>query len=64
MGLIIIVPTVPTREQVRLFRLALHTAERQDSLINLLIEVHADGRVEVRNWARDADPDAAPCDRG
>ncbi len=52
-GLIIIVPAVPFEEQMRLFDLALDVAERQDSLINLLIEVHADGTAEVRNWAKD-----------
>jgi hypothetical protein len=52
--LIIIVPAVPAEEQCQLFDLALDVAERQDSLINLLIEVHADGTVEVRNWAKDA----------
>ena len=52
-GLIIIVPTVPVREQRRLFGIALDVAERQDSLINLLIEMHADGTVDVRNWSKD-----------
>ncbi len=52
-GLIIIVPAVVRREQMRLFDLAIDVAERQDSLINLLIEVHADGSVEVQNWAKD-----------
>jgi hypothetical protein len=52
-GLIIIVPRVRRPEQVRLFELALDSAARQDSLVNMLIEVHADGTVEVRNWAKD-----------
>jgi predicted nuclease of predicted toxin-antitoxin system len=52
-GLIIIVPNVAAEEQCSLFGIALDAAERQESLINLLIEVHADGTVEVRNWARD-----------
>jgi predicted nuclease of predicted toxin-antitoxin system len=51
-GLIIIVPAVDLDEQCVLFRIALDTAELQDSLINLLIEVHADGTVEVRNWSK------------
>jgi predicted nuclease of predicted toxin-antitoxin system len=53
-GLIIIVPTVSTADQMRLFAIALDAAERQDSLVNLLIEV----QVEVRNWAR-SDPRGA-----
>ncbi len=50
-GLIIIVPQVDQDEQRRPFGLALDAAEQQDSLVNLLIEVHADGSVDVRNWA-------------
>jgi predicted nuclease of predicted toxin-antitoxin system len=52
-GLIIIVPAVPRNEQRRLFGIALDVAEQQDSLVNLLIEVHADGMVEVRDWSKD-----------
>jgi len=52
-GLIIIVPTVSTAEQVRLFGTALDAAGQQDSLLNLLIEVHADGSVDVRDWSKD-----------
>ena len=55
-GLIIIVPAVPVEEQCRLFGIALTVAERQESLINLLIEVHVDGSVEVHNWATDTLP--------
>jgi predicted nuclease of predicted toxin-antitoxin system len=51
-GLIIIVPAVDLDEQCVLFRTALDTAERQDSLVNLLIEVHADGSVDVRDWSK------------
>jgi predicted nuclease of predicted toxin-antitoxin system len=50
-GLIIIVPAVLRAAQRRLFEIALDTAERQDSLINLLIEVHADGSVDVSDWS-------------
>jgi predicted nuclease of predicted toxin-antitoxin system len=57
-GLIIIVPAALRAEQRRLFGIALDTAEQQDSLINLLIEVHADGTVDVRDWSK-LDP-AAP----
>jgi hypothetical protein len=53
-GSIVIVPAVDTEEQIRLFGIALDAAERQDSLINLLIEVHTDGSVDVRTWAKDA----------
>jgi predicted nuclease of predicted toxin-antitoxin system len=52
-GLVIILPAVLRAEQWRLFGIALDVAEWQDSLINLLIEVHADGTVEVSNWAKD-----------
>jgi hypothetical protein len=52
-GLIIIVPAVPRDERCRLFGISLDVAEAQDSLVNLLIEVHADGNVDVRNWAKD-----------
>jgi hypothetical protein len=52
-GLIVIVPNAGRAEQIRLFELALDAAERQESLVNLLIEVHADRTVEVRNWAMD-----------
>ncbi len=52
-GLIIIVPKVLRAEQMRLFGIALDVAEQQETLVNLLIEVHADGTVEVRNWAKD-----------
>ena len=51
-GLIIIVPAVLRAAQRRLFEIALDTAEQQDSLINLLIEVHADGRVDVSDWSK------------
>jgi hypothetical protein len=51
-GLIIIVPTVDREEQIRLFELALDAAEQRDSLVNLLIEVHADGTVDVRDWSK------------
>ena len=51
---IIIVPAVVRKQQMRLFDLALDVAERQDSLINLLIEVHVDGSVEAQNWAKDS----------
>lgn len=52
-GLIIIVPKVLRTEQIRLFGFALDVAEQQETLVNLLIEIHADGTVEVRNWAKD-----------
>jgi predicted nuclease of predicted toxin-antitoxin system len=52
-GLIITMPAVQRNEQMRLFSLALDVAEREDSLINPLIEVHAGGRVDVRNWSKD-----------
>jgi predicted nuclease of predicted toxin-antitoxin system len=51
-GLIITMPTVPRHEQMRPFALALDVAEHQDSLINLLIEVQADGAVDVRSGRR------------
>jgi len=51
-GLIIIVPTVDREDRIRLFELALDAAEQQDSLVNLLIEVHADGTVDVRDWSK------------
>jgi hypothetical protein len=35
-----------------LFNIALDTAEQQDSLLNLLIEVHADGTVAIRDWSK------------
>ena len=57
-GLIIIVPTVSTDEQTRLFEVALDIADQQDTLINLLIAVHIDGSTEVRNWSKD-DPAGA-----
>lgn len=63
-GLIVIVPAVRRREQRRLFGLALDVAEQQDSLVNLLIEVHANGEVEVRNWSRDEPPANPRPDRG
>ncbi len=53
-GLIIIVPAALRAEQRRLFGIALDAADRLDSLINMLIEVHADGSVDIRNWAKDA----------
>jgi hypothetical protein len=40
---------VSTAERVRLFGIALDVAEQQDRLPNLLIEVHADGSVDVRD---------------
>jgi predicted nuclease of predicted toxin-antitoxin system len=52
-GLIIIVPSVAAEEQCRLFVIALDTAEQQDSLVSLLIEVRADGTVDVRDWSKD-----------
>jgi hypothetical protein len=36
--------------------LALDVAEKQDGLVNLLIEVHANGEVEARNSANVAVP--------
>ena len=56
-GLIIIVPKVLRAEQMRLFGIALDVAERQANLVNLLIEVHADGTVEVRDWSLDTAAD-------
>jgi hypothetical protein len=41
---------VSSNEQVRLFEVALDIAGQQDSLVNVVIEVSADGTVEVRNW--------------
>ena len=52
-GLIIIEPSVVAEEQCRQFGIALDVVERQDSLGNRLIEVHADGTVDVRNWSKD-----------
>jgi hypothetical protein len=57
-GLIIIVPAVVVEEQRRLFNLALDSIGQQDSPINLLIEVHADGTVDVRDWSK-IDPDVS-----
>jgi hypothetical protein len=53
-GLIIVVPSVDAPAREALFERAFGTAEMEDSLINLLIEVRADGTVDVRNWSKDA----------
>ncbi len=57
-GLIIVVPAVLRHEQRRLFGIALDVAEQQDSLVNLLIEVHADGTVDVSDWSK-GDPQSS-----
>lgn len=49
-GLIIIIPQVGRTRQISLFNLALDAAERLDHLVNRVLEVHADGRVEMRDW--------------
>ncbi|HUN41737.1 MAG TPA: hypothetical protein VMU81_15745 [Acetobacteraceae bacterium] len=51
-------PAVLIEERVRLFGLALEAAEREETLVNMLIEAHADGTVEVGNWAKDTGGDA------
>jgi predicted nuclease of predicted toxin-antitoxin system len=51
-GLIILVPKTVRSEQIRLFNLALDAAEREDNLINRVIEVNADGSVTVRKWPK------------
>ncbi|MBF0305003.1 MAG: DUF5615 family PIN-like protein [Alphaproteobacteria bacterium] len=50
-GLIIIVPGGILKDhQVRLFGCALDVIEPMTDLINTVVEVHLDGRVEVRTW--------------
>ncbi len=51
-GLIIIVPSVKRDDQINLFRSALETVEGLADTVNKLVEVHLDGRVEVRDWSR------------
>jgi predicted nuclease of predicted toxin-antitoxin system len=53
-GLVIILPSVPACEQVRLFGLVLDAIEPLTDLVNRLVTVDVDGRVEIRDW-----PDAA-----
>jgi hypothetical protein len=48
---VILLPSVPGREQVRLFNLVLDTIQPLPDLVNCLVTVDLDGRVEVRDWA-------------
>jgi hypothetical protein len=50
--LIVIVPAVRLDEQCAQFRVTPDPAERLKSPINILIRVHPDGTVEVRDWLR------------
>ena len=52
-GLIIIVPSVKRKEQLRLFHRALDEAETMPDTVNKLIEVHEDGSVIVQDWTSD-----------
>ena len=53
-GLLVIVPNVEWRAQMRLFASALDEALRLNvDLINKLVEVLGDGSVHVRDWTRD-----------
>jgi hypothetical protein len=61
-GLVIIVPGGIVREvQLRLFGRVLDVIEPMDDLINKVVEVHLDGRVEVRDWPeQEAKPGEMP----
>lgn len=50
-GPVILLPSVPGREQVRLFNLVLDAIQPLPDLVNCLVTVDLDGRVEVRDWA-------------
>jgi len=49
-GLIIIVPMVSRIEQVRLFNIALDAVETLPDTVNKLVEVFADGSINVTDW--------------
>jgi hypothetical protein len=50
-GLVIIVPAVKRGDQQRLFETALEfVADRNDDLINKVVEVLMDGTVHIREW--------------
>ena len=50
-GLLVIIPSVPMAEQARLFNLVLDAIEASGAdPVNQLVEVHADGRVEISAW--------------
>lgn len=52
-GLVIIVPGSIGREtQVELFGLALDVIETWDDIVNKVVEVYSDGRVDVRDWPK------------
>jgi len=62
-GLVVLLPNAGRDEQERLFGIALVELEQRRDLTNLLIEVHADGRVEVRDWVT-GKADAGPYPAG
>lgn len=49
-GLIVILPSAGLSRQEVYFNLALNAVETIDDPINTLIEVHANGHVDVRSW--------------
>ena len=54
-GLIVIVPNVVAREQIRLLEVALDEMQRLGGdLINKLVEVLGDGSVHTREWTRES----------
>jgi predicted nuclease of predicted toxin-antitoxin system len=52
-GCVVIVPNVPWKGQLELFGKALETIEREPDIVNMLVEVRADGSVSMRPWSRD-----------
>lgn len=53
-GLVILIPLVKRDEQIALFAKALDLlAERNDDLVNQLVEVLLDGSVHLRRWSSD-----------
>jgi predicted nuclease of predicted toxin-antitoxin system len=52
-GLIIIVPSIDRTGQIRLFELVLDEIERQDHLINKVIQIYEDGRITIEELCSD-----------
>lgn len=54
-GLVIMLPSVTTSEQIRLFEAVVQFIENETSIVDQLVEIDESGRIAVRPWPQPRD---------
>jgi predicted nuclease of predicted toxin-antitoxin system len=58
-GLVLILPSVPHAEQVRLFEIVLDHIESEAEIVDHLVEISHNGRITITPWPQPREPDDA-----